>query len=139
MARLFSVFLFIGSAVVGIAQEPSYEDEGIGMTLEEVLMITLDNNVSLRIDRLDPQISELGEDIAKAAFDTSFGASAAYSSDDVTAVDGVTRSANDTNVGAGITQRLSTGTRIDLDVDFRRDEPTAANQADKRYTDSLGA
>lgn len=129
------VFLIIGIYSDGFAQDP--QAKATGMTLEQVLMIALENNTSLHIERLDPQIIELGEDIAKAAFDPSFGAGATFSSDEVTAVNGEDRSANDVNVGAGITQRLPTGTRIDVDVNFRRDEPTTSNADDKRYTDSV--
>jgi outer membrane protein len=135
MFRTVVVFLIIGICSGGFAQE--IEEQSVGMTLEQVLMIALENNTSLYIERLDPQIIELGEDIAKAAFDPSFGAGATFSSDEVTAVNGEQRSANDVNVGAGITQRLPTGTRVDVDVNFRRDEPTASNADDKRYTDSV--
>ena len=142
MLKRVLVFLIMNGICGVVAQETPVDDtvlEGSGLTLDEVLMIALDNNASLRIERLDPQIVELGEEIALANFDPVVSAGATFADDQVTAVDGVERSANDVTVGAGVTKRFSTGTRIDVDVDYRRDEPTAANQDNKRYTDSVGA
>ncbi|MCB1123635.1 MAG: TolC family protein [Verrucomicrobiae bacterium] len=139
MLRWFFGLLLLGFSPCLFAQDVVDIDteEPVKMTLEEALLIALENNISLQIDRLDPQITELGEDIAKAAFDTGFDAGVTYTDDEVTNVDGETRSANDIIAGAGLTQRLPSGTRLNLDVDFRRDEPTAVNQDDKRYTDSV--
>ncbi len=137
---MFKKYLYFGVSCIpwiGLAQDVS--NEGTAMTLQEALVIALENNTSLHIDRLDPQITELGEDIARSVFDPEFGAAVSISSDEVTDVNGDDRTANDVSVGAGVTQRLSTGTRIDLDLDVRRDEPTAANLDNKRYTDSIGA
>lgn len=142
MLKQIFVFLLVVGLSDTIAQETPADNtpvEELGLTLDEVIMIALDNNASLRIERLEPEIVALGEEIAQAIFDPSIGAGITYADDQVTAVDGVERSANDVSVGAGITQRFSTGTRIDVDVDFRRDEPTSINLDNKRYTDSVGA
>ncbi|MEX0323770.1 MAG: TolC family protein [Puniceicoccaceae bacterium] len=113
--------------------------QGTPISLEQALLIALENNNTLRIERLDPQITRLGEDIARASFDPTLSGNLNYRADNDNYSNGQQRSAADVTFGAGLSQRLPTGGRITVDVDAKRDESTATNADNKFHTDSVGA
>ena len=140
MKHFWLILLILSSPFAGISQETEEPlDVGTQLSLDQALLIALENNISLKIERMDPEITRLGETIAEAAFDPTISAGADYVLDDETNTSGAKRSAADITVDAGVTKRFSTGTRVDLGVDLKRDETTAANSDDKLYTDSVSA
>lgn len=139
MKQLGILLAILISPLAGFTQETEEPPPGTELTLEQALLIALENNVSLRIERLDPQITQLNETIAEAAFDSTVSAGADYVVDDETNTNGVKRSAADLSLDAGISKRLPTGTRVDFGVELKRDETTAGNSDDKLYTDSVSA
>ncbi len=139
MKRFWLILIIPILPLQAYPQDSTEAPKGTPLTLDQAIMITLENNVSLRIEQLDPQITQLGEDIAEAAFDTTLSGGVDYILDDETNTRGDERSAGDLSIDSGISKRFSTGTRVNFDVEAVRDETTAANSDDKLYTDSLSA
>lgn len=139
MNRLWLIPLSTVCYLTCLSQESSEKIEGTPLTLEQAIVITLENNVSLLIDKLDPEITRLGETIAEAAFDPTLSGGVDYLLDDETNTQDVERSAGDLSFDTGLSKRFSTGTRVNVDVAAKRDETTASNSDDKLYTDSLNA
>jgi outer membrane protein TolC len=151
MGKWFSGLVILWFVVTGYAQQPQELEathgeeanevlqEGTPLSLEQALMVALENNNSLRIERMDPQITSLGEEIAKSAYDPFLSGNLNYRADNENYSSGQQRSAGDVTFGAGISQKLPTGGRIEVGVDAKRDESTATNADNKFHTDSLGA
>lgn len=139
MLKWMITFLLVSAAARGVESEPATSAVGTEMTLEQALLITFENNTSLRMERLDPRIMEKNEAIADEYFDTKLTAGVDYGVDRARATNADERVADDIAMDAGVSKKFSTGTSVSLGVDLDRDESTSSSYDDKLYSDSVDA
>lgn len=136
--RILPILIACAAVIYAEPQEESAtHSPEAEMTLEQALMITFQNNTSLQMERLDPQIMEKNEDVAKAVFDPKVTAGLDYDAERNRTQYDQHRTADDLSVETGLSKKFSTGTTVELEVDFDRSETTSTSLDDKRYTDSI--
>lgn len=134
MLKRIPLILLCAAAVTLRAEKPT---EGKPISLNEALILALENNISLQTRRLDPLITEQNEPVARATFDPKFSASTELSAYSVENTADETRSANDLTLETGLSKKFATGTSVHLSTDLERDETTSSSSDDKQYSDSL--
>lgn len=100
-------------------------DEGIiEVTVEDAILLTLENNRSLKVERINPSIQQTFEQEERSVFDPLLTGEAAGSREKVqrisTAGNIFENTINRTDAGMGISRYFSTGTRIDIDISIDR-------------------
>lgn len=99
----------------------------IQLTLEQVRVATLANNLDLKVDLIEPAIAQRSLDIERAKFEAAFFGSASYSTSETE--EGVSSTSNDYE--AGIDAPLYTGGSISVGMPFgESDSDTSDGVAD---------
>jgi outer membrane protein TolC len=86
----------------------------IEMTLEEVRAATLENNLDLKVELINPSVAQRSIDIERAKFEAAFSGSASYDASETEA--GVSSTGNAYSAGVGIP--LYTGGSISVGTGF---------------------
>ncbi len=103
---------------IGDGVAPSEPTGPLRISLEEAVMLTLENNRSLRVQRMAPIVAGTFEDVARSAFDPNLFAELSMSRRrderlaDSLAV--VTDASESLNASVGVSQSLPTGTDVQL-------------------------
>ena len=95
------------------------------VNIEEAILLSLENNKSLRVEQFNPPIQQTFEDQAQAVFDPVFDGRADYSRNkELFRSRTITRALEDTdNLGAarvGVSKYFATGTTLDVNVSGER-------------------
>ncbi len=108
------------------------------LTVPEAILLALENNHGMRIQRFGPPLSRLNEAIARAAFDPVVTAGASYSrtrtrSEDPVTGDTVRTTAERTQGNIGISTFLPTGTDVSIGLSTSRSDtdPGPANNTSR--------
>lgn len=91
---------------------PAVPTGPLEITIEEAVLLALENNRALRVERLNPPIQRTFEEEERAAFDPVLSAEASGSREKT---DSRTRNSS-TGAGVGVSELLPTGTEIDAGV-----------------------
>ncbi len=116
-------------------------DQPLKVTLAEAVLMALDNNRALRVERLSPSIRGTFEEEERAAFDPVFSAEAEAGAAKVTGP-GKDASSASVNAGASVSQFLPTGTTVEAGVSTARTDtsatrPISATRAGLSVTQAL--
>lgn len=119
---------------------PFLPDGPLDITVEQAALYALENNRSLRVERFTPQIIATFEDIERGVFDPEVFAGAEYFEQEGVEVsratgENFTTRRDDSNLAAGVRQRLPTGTDLELGLTVDR---TASDRAPEQQTARLG-
>jgi outer membrane protein TolC len=143
------------SAVPGAARprsQPSEEDESlrapavptgpIDVTIEEAVLLALENNRALRVERLNPPIKRTFEEQERAAFEPVLSAEVSGEREKAESRTGGTTHDSSTGAAVGVSEFLPTGTKIDVDLTTDRTWGTSeqkqhASRAGLTVTQSL--
>ncbi len=112
---------------IGDGVAPPPPDGPMRISLEEAVMMTFENNRSLRVQRMRPIVAGTFEDLERAAFDpTLFGEALFNRRRDDELIPGVgfeTEDSETTQLSAGVRQSFPTGTDLTLGLDQRFRNP----------------
>ena len=94
----------------------------IKMNVKEAILIAMENNRSLIVERYNPSLRSTFEEQEAAVFDPVIGGGANYSRDDTLALPRITSGFFDTtnqesNINMGVTKFFPTGTNVAVDAD----------------------
>ncbi len=101
------------------------------LTFTEAILLGLENNQALKVQRFNPDIRRTAEDIARAAFDPTFMAQISRTRQNTTTKDNSPgtdpkTSQGQNNFSVGISEFLPTGTSLDINLNTKRTETTNA-------------
>lgn len=101
------------------------------LTLTEAILLGLENNQALKVQRFNPDIRRTAEDIARAAFDPTFMAQISRTRQNTTTKNNLPgtdpkTSQGQNNFSVGISEFLPTGTSLDINLNTKRTETTNA-------------
>jgi len=114
--------------------DPNEEVPVIELTLEQVRVATLANNLGLKADLIDPAIAQRAVDIERAKFEAAFFGSASYNTSETE--EGVSSASNNYNVG--IDAPLYTGGSVSVDMPFgESDSDDSEDLADAAFSVSF--
>jgi outer membrane protein TolC len=116
----------------------STKDAALTITLHQAVLMTLENNRSLVIERLNPLISQTVEEEAQAVFDPSVSAEIeSYRAEGLTVTSsGTVRSRNSADsISVSGSQFLPSGTVLGLDLESGR---LGSDRSDNSYTARMG-
>jgi len=118
------------------ASAPASQPAGpLELTIQEAVLLALENNPSLAVERLAPSIRRTFEQEQRAEFDPVLTASASGSGERETAAGGARERSAGASVSAGVTQRLPAGADLTVGVDGRLE---TSSLRDDRYQTRLG-
>lgn len=109
--------------------------ERMQLSVEQAVMLGLENNRSLRVQQLQPVITSTFEDIERAVFDPTVYAETDYSGEQAQQVSRATRDVyrvrgNDLTMSAGVQETLPTGTDLQLSLQQTRSVSTRSPEQD---------
>ncbi|MCX7765635.1 MAG: TolC family protein [Candidatus Sumerlaeia bacterium] len=101
------------------------------LTLTDAILLGLENNQALKVQRFNPDIRRTAEDIARAAFDPNFMAQISRTRQNTSVKDSPPgtdpkTSQGQNNFSVGISEFLPTGTNLNLNLSTNRTETTNA-------------
>ncbi len=108
------------------AEPPKPLPEGpIDVTIENAILLALENNRSLRVERINPSIQQTFEEEERAVFDPGisgglFGSRERSETRSATTGEFSDTTSNETAVDLGISQFFSTGTEVGVDLSTER-------------------
>ena len=110
-------------------------NERLKLSVEQAVMLGLENNRSLQVQQLQPVIASTFEDIERAVFDPTVYAEADYSGEQAQQVSRATRDVyrvrgNDITISAGVQETLPTGTDLQLSLKQTRSVSTRSPEQD---------
>jgi outer membrane protein TolC len=120
---------------------PATDDQGrLVLSIEEAALLALENNRDLRVRRITPEIVATFEDIERGAYDPALFARAEVLEEEAVEISRATgenfaTEREDTAYQAGVTQRLPTGTTVDLGVSSAR---STSNRAPEQQDARVG-
>lgn len=125
--RLLRILLFCLLCLVFptavISSEPLPE-EGIELTVEDAILLTLENNRSLKVERINPLVQRTYEEQEHAEFDTVLSGDVSGSREKGRSISTsgniFERTTNRTDASLNISRFFPTGTRIGADVSVNR-------------------
>lgn len=128
-ANLFRALLFAACLVP--ATMAAAAPQTLKLSLNEAVLLMLENNPALQVQRLNPESASLNETRQDAAFDT--GVSATLSGSNTEAQTGAKSRSN--RAGVDLSKRLASGETVSLALSAAN---TDAPAADSRYSTGLG-
>ncbi len=125
----------------GVRAEPPATDQPLRLTLGEAVLMALENNRALRVERLSPPIRRTFEEEERAAFDPVVSADAEADAAKVTGP-GKDASSTSLSAGASVRQFLPTGTTVEAGLSTARTDtsatrPVSATRAGLSVTQAL--
>ena len=135
----FSIFIFITLLCFSVSAqrvtaadahpaEPvqQHQPSPLSLTIDEAILMTMENNPALRIERMAPRIQQTYVDQARGDFDPIISGQASfYQADAPAGIAGLSyepdTTAGELAVGAGVSQQMTTGTIIGIDLETGRD------------------
>lgn len=117
------------------AVPPAPPEEPLAVTIEEAVLMALENNRALRVERLVPQIQRTYEEEERAVFDPMLEAEIGGFREKERRAGEAAERADGIAGGAGVSERLPTGTTLELDFTGERNgEP----DQDDEYSSRVG-
>ncbi len=106
-------------------KDPNEPARQVEMTLEQVRIATLENNLGLKVDLLSPAIAQTFVDEEQAKFESVFYGSSSFQRDESSDNSSVIRT---TRYNAGLLKPLITGGSVRLDLPFSNTEATGSDR-----------
>lgn len=101
-------FTFCGSPAALSAEQQELE-----LSAQKAILMAMENNESLKIQKLNPQLRKQAEEVQKAAFDTGFTATVSKSSSESASGAGT----HGTQASAQVSRRLEAGEELSISID----------------------
>ena len=115
-----NLFLFTRLSAENLLGEEE-KGEGVYLTLEEVSELALSNNFDIQLAQFDAQFKETDLDKARSIYDTIIEAEAKFKDDQKKSASAFLGTKSETrNYNLGISQKLPTGSTLELDFDNQR-------------------
>ena len=92
----------------------------IELTVEEAILLALENNRSLRVERLNPLIQRTYEEQERGVFDPLLSGAVSGSREKETLESGTEKTGNEIDVDLGISQFFPTGTDVEINLSTNR-------------------
>ena len=115
------IICFIAALLCVLSTSPAFS-EPIEITIKSAVLIALENNESLKVERFQPQIYKTFEDEEQAAFDPVLTGKAGFSRElsqrrqTSSSSTSIESEDNFTEAGVGVSKFLSTGANVGVDV-----------------------
>ena len=126
---LAAVCALFSACALGAPEPPPAHENAAGapgeegtfrLTVQESILLALERNRALRVERLTPLIQRTYEGEERSAFDPTLSAEAAAEQEKAETPAGVDTRTKTTALGVGVSERLPTGTEIDVGLATER-------------------
>lgn len=122
MKKTYLLFILLCSYLIIFLAFAQAEEKVISLNLDEVMSIAINNNLDIKLAKIDADFKKSDLDLTKSVFDTILSAEANYEDDQFEKSSSFYGTkALTTNYNFGVSKKLKTGTTIDFNFTNKRE------------------